>query len=444
MSMIFRGRFIFTCCLALAATVLLTGLWHVPLSWSSQTSLLTGAMSRDDNPRFPHGGSPNSSPDFSVLLDSVRDQDSVSGETAESQDTGGETSQIGQRKDLNSAEIRTQSLTEVADIDRMYFLKREEVEKRIRERMEHIKSTLSSCKPKTIHLTPIPLYQINEMQMSWCPVFKSGSTTWKMYFIDKLVPTHKSYNLKELDKRKLRIRLKGGSRGISLFNEREGNKRFTVVRHPLSRLISHAQNAAKDSQMIAMEKEWIARAILDNREKLIKSYKDKNEYQNEFRDYFLWLRSKRKGEFRITKGNVFLEPPYPILDDLINHIIRTDAHNGHWAPACRWCKLCEVDYDYIIKLEEEPLELWYLLEQLGLWQDRALFLKRANSSQHPANMTDSDVFERNLRSLNNRQRAWVNKYFYDDFVLFGYEKLKLESGILNDNPFVEFDKSAFW
>lgn len=87
-------------------------------------------MSRDDNPGFPHGGSPNpdrTSPDFSnVLLDSVRDQDSVSGETAESQDPGGETSQIGQRKDLNSAEIiRTQSLTEVADIDRMYFLKRE-------------------------------------------------------------------------------------------------------------------------------------------------------------------------------------------------------------------------------------------------------------------------------------------------------------------------------
>ena len=85
-------------------------------------------MSRDDNPGFPHGGSPNpdrTSPDFSVLLDSVRDQDSVSGETAESKDPGGETSQIGQRKDLNSAEIRTQSLTEVADIDRMYFLKRE-------------------------------------------------------------------------------------------------------------------------------------------------------------------------------------------------------------------------------------------------------------------------------------------------------------------------------
>ena len=53
--------------------------------------------------------------------------------------------------------------------------------------------------------------------------------------------------------------------------------------------ISHAQNAAKDSQMIAMEKEWIARAILNNREKLIKNYKDKNLYQKEFRHYFLWV-----------------------------------------------------------------------------------------------------------------------------------------------------------
>ena len=103
-----------------------------------------------------------------------------------------------------------------------------------------------------------------------------------------------------------------------------------------------------------------------------------------------------------------------------------------------------MNYDYIIKLEEEPLELWFLLEQLGLWEDRALFLRRANSSQHPANMTDSEIFERNLKSLNNRQRAWVNKYFHNDFVLFGYEKLKLERGTFNDNLLMEFDKSAFW
>ena len=56
--------------------------------------------------------------------------------------------------------------------------------------------------------------------------------------------------------------------------------------------ISHAQNAAKDHEMVAMEKEWIVQAILMNREKLLNSYtgyKNRSKYEKEFREYFLWV-----------------------------------------------------------------------------------------------------------------------------------------------------------
>ena len=56
--------------------------------------------------------------------------------------------------------------------------------------------------------------------------------------------------------------------------------------------ISHANNAAKDREMVAMEKEWISKAILVNRLKFIKP-KDiwkKRKYEEEFKYYFLWVR----------------------------------------------------------------------------------------------------------------------------------------------------------
>ena len=54
--------------------------------------------------------------------------------------------------------------------------------------------------------------------------------------------------------------------------------------------ISHTQNAAKDHEMVAMEKEWISKAILLNRVKLLKGSRNKSKYEKEFKDYFHWVR----------------------------------------------------------------------------------------------------------------------------------------------------------
>ena len=114
-----------------------------------------------------------------------------------------------------------------------------------------------------------------------------------------------------------------------------------------------------------------------------------------------------------------------LLNVLISLSLSTDASNGHWTPAWKWCRLCEVDYNFIIKLEEEPLELWYLVEQLGLWRDREQFLRRTNNSENPGHLSDQEIFQNSVERLSNVQRAWVNMYFQMDFKLFGYEKLKL-------------------
>ena len=68
---------------------------------------------------------------------------------------------------------------------------------------------------------------------------------------------------------------------------------------------------------------------------------------------------------------------------------RSGKLNGHWSPAWKWCNFCANKLNYIIKLEEEPLELWYLLDKLGLWSERRLFHDvKANSSPKAGNHTE--------------------------------------------------------
>ena len=198
--------------------------------------------------------------------------------------------------------------------------------------------------------------------------------------------------------------------------------RFTVVRHPLSRLISHVNNARKDKEMVAMRKQWIYPAMLMNRRSRVAKRKLK-QYTAELAGFFDWLKDGSNAVYRVSEGNALLEPPYPLLSDLINYLIKTKKNNGHWQPATSFCGLCSVQYDFILKLEESPLETWYALEKLGLWVDRGSFLGKPNSSGKGG--SEGGLFEQELGELDNQQRNWVNSWFRDDFELLGYEKLKI-------------------
>ena len=111
---------------------------------------------------------------------------------------------------------------------------------------------------------------------------------------------------------------------------------------------------------------------------------------------------------------------------LIYIIPRTHKSNGHWTPAYQFCGICSNQFDYIIKLEEEPLELWYLVEKLGLWDDRLVFLNRANNStSNKYSAQELEDMWSNIDTLNKLQRGWVNQYFDLDFKMFDYKILPL-------------------
>ena len=77
----------------------------------------------------------------------------------------------------------------LSETDRLYFDQRDEIKARVMDRkvqLEEARSRVCGRKAKLASL----LYTFNEINLSWCPVFKSGSTLWKLYFIKRF-----DYNL---------------------------------------------------------------------------------------------------------------------------------------------------------------------------------------------------------------------------------------------------------
>ena len=90
-------------------------------------------------------------------------------------------------------------------------------------------------------------------------------------------------------------------------------------------------------------------------------------------------------------------------------------------PAQEFCDICASKFDYIIKLEGEPLELWYLVDKLGLWKDRAAFLKRKNNST-VIKTGNSEVWDY-LKELNRDQINFLNEHFAMDLEMFDYKRM---------------------
>ena len=92
--------------------------------------------------------------------------------------------------------------------------------------------------------------------------------------------------------------------------------------------------------------------------------------------------------------------------------------DGHWMLSMEFCNMCSNNFQYVVKLEEEPLELWYLTETLGLWADREKFLNHGNSSGKKETEM-RDVWDA-IEALSLDQRRFLETHFDVDFNMYGY------------------------
>ncbi|XP_063676558.1 uncharacterized protein LOC134812885 [Bolinopsis microptera] len=288
--------------------------------------------------------------------------------------------------------------------------------------------------------------------ITWCPVFKAGSSTWRDFFIDHLVDPdatvgNEHYNLSLLSKftlsqllrqlRKSKNHKSKDHKSISkdlVVDETEVNNSilFTIVRHPVSRLISYLHKV--QNYPFAMKRQrltWTEDAIVSARTNSSWDDETKKKYRTELTTYVDEL-EPLVDHAPFSKDNPYLHPPHPTFVELVDFIIKHNTggkgdkkgRNGHWLPAVEWCDICRNEYDIIIKLEEEPDELMVLLEKLDMLQYKESFMKRHNSSSNKS-ISEKELIEQYVNLLNEQQREFLNKMFAKDFRFFGYEKIPL-------------------
>ena len=202
---------------------------------------------------------------------------------------------------------------------------------------------------------------------------------------------------------------------------------FTVVRHPVDRLISFYKNKMVENDYNMMVK-WGIETILEERRVNTWSGSAKERYTQELKEFY---DQPDKDKRVINLSNPYLNPPHPLFNELVSYMIkrkRTNSHpakqyDGHWSPSTVWCNVCRNRFEYIIKLENNPSELLYLLEELGLYGEREYFLFQKQNPSNSANVMTGRL--KYLSTLTLSQAAWINNAYKLDFELFGYDKLDL-------------------
>ena len=308
----------------------------------------------------------------------------------------------------------------------------------IATRMKRIKTLCNKLGDPYYHSFHLYFFQdVSSISMSWCPVFKAGSSTWRDFFIDFDVEQDETvkvahYHLDSLKKFNLgrgRMDSRRGPRKLLYPRETSNSVRFTVVRHPVSRLISHLHKAQNYPYEVKRQRAmWTEEAIVNARTNSSWDDETKTKYRQELTKYVDELEPV-VDHAPYSKDNPYLHPPYPIFEEMIDFMIKhreprvdNKGANGHWRSAIEWCDICKNDFDIIIKLEEEPDELMVLLEKLNLLHFRDIFMKRHNSSSKKS-ILEKEVLTKYMNLLNEKQIKFLNKMYERDFELLGYEPI---------------------
>ena len=85
--------------------------------------------------------------------------------------------------------------------------------------------------------------------------------------------------------------------------------------------------------------------------------------------------------------------------------------------------MCTHKLDYVAKLENEPWELWFLVDTLGLWADREQFLSIKNMASDSGKPSGEEEMAEFISLLNSSQIKFLNSFYSNDFVMFNYDNI---------------------
>ncbi|XP_033209058.1 carbohydrate sulfotransferase 10-like [Belonocnema kinseyi] len=229
-----------------------------------------------------------------------------------------------------------------------------------------------------------------EHGISWCPIYKSASSTWMKHFASlKGILTKETKELVEQNLVQI-------STLVHKAYENELNtnatieklsitKKFLVVRHPFERLLS--------------------------------AYRDKLEHM-EGREYYYrrfgrhitykYRQNKKENDTRLE----------PLFVEFLEFIAKEKYFDEHWVPYYETCMPCDIKYDYILKLESLNEEISFLLLETGL-QDHIDFRVEFNNITSREATTKS-VTKKYYKDVPLSLLKKIYSVYETDFKLFSY------------------------
>ena len=337
-------------------------------------------------------------------------------------------SPVTAEKDENENEVREEFMDgednyrEDLPIEERY----PEAHSRIEARMSYIREVCERTKHKSSK--SYNMYYFKKFGVTWLPVFKSSSTTWKIFFIDEILGpdaeykgNHASYRLlfpSGLNaKKELKPASKTGPRKRQWAVEPDSSIRFTIIRHPLSRLVSFYRHSLIGANL----DEWIIPAVVHARKKASWTAAQERKYRDE-------LETSATARLKPDPNTTNPYLPLPTFPEFIEFILYARAHqdrrgfNEHWRPSSARIDVCYNDLDIITKLENEQDELPYLLGKLNMTQYTDKLLKtKANPSG--VSTVEGELVLGYLKQLSIAQQMDLNSIYTFDYEIFKYEPI---------------------
>eukprot|EP00116_Pleurobrachia_bachei_P005236 sb/3465498/ len=230
------------------------------------------------------------------------------------------------------------------------------------------------------------MYYFPQLEATWMPLYGASSSLWKKFFIDQYGRRRTSGDVYDiLNLRRFALPIKKATKGNGLktrriLKEPDDSLRFTIIRHPLSRLIAHFKKPQLDRrELVALKDQWVRPSIILGRND--PSWTDEQRAKFEL-ELDQWIDGKLTPEQ--SPNNAFLSPPTfsEFVRFIINAYEKGDgrAQNAHWRPILEWLDICQNNIDIIVKQENYKAEIPVLLEEIDLVEHEEYFLENTEKA----------------------------------------------------------------
>ncbi|XP_071964196.1 carbohydrate sulfotransferase 11-like [Antedon mediterranea] len=223
----------------------------------------------------------------------------------------------------------------------------------------------------------------DQYRLMYAYVSKVGSTNWKSAF---LVLKRKYAKVEDVPGKKAHD---PSLKKLSHYSPKEieyrlkNYKKFLFVRHPFTRVLSAYRSKLEDKNTSFRKR--FGRVI-------------KQRFHPEGRDIH-------------NGANVTLKDFVTYLCDN-----RTNSFDGHWEIISNIVFPCQIDYDYIGKLESADDDSNYILQKAKV--DHLIYFR--NRTNRATKSNDVTLFEKYYQTISESERQQLYNVYKKDFVLFGY------------------------